>query len=72
MRHDKESALSPQLSLHRLTQIADQMKAIGDLTRVGRATANALGIRAEAIPANGLNARACREPRGDRGGGARG
>ena len=46
-----------QFLLHGLAQIAHEMKAIGDLTRLRRAAAHAVGIRAVAIAADDPNAR---------------
>jgi hypothetical protein len=52
-----------QLLLHRVAQVADQMKAIRDLAGLWRAPTNALGIRTMAIAADRADARACGEPR---------
>ena len=66
MRDHKEPTLPTQLVLHGVAEIAHEMKAIGDLTRLGCAAAHAVGIRPMPIAADDPNRGMRLQPRGDR------
>ena len=70
VRHHQEAAQPAQLLLHRVAQIAHEMKAIRDLARLRRAAADAVGVRPVPITADDPNAGMDREPVGHRIGGA--
>jgi hypothetical protein len=66
VRDHEESTLAAQFLLHGIAEIAHEMKAVGDLPRLRRTAAHAVGIGPVPIAADDPNRGMRLQPRGDR------